>query len=577
MLLTIYDLSGIQDFIFSSNKLYEMVGASYLVSKALFGNVPEVLGEAGRDWEEREVGELHPEEFGDVPGKVVYIGGGNALVLFKDETAAQSTTFKLQKRIFEQTGGALRLCHASVEIDDESKPLGDYQKEWVSKLIANKGVAVPVSTAMGFALNRLDNTSYEPLLYFDDSEFKAFFSRRDDNDDNLRLRGFATRSAYLKTREYLREYKLQKGEPQHNSYLSRLTESFINADSSQGPQFMVRFEDAFPMPQDDGDDDDDNASGKRYLAIVHLDGNTMGLKIAHFIESLTSQGLDIYSSLAQMRDLSKWINHVYQDALRSMVDEVFPNQGAEIPFRPIICDGDDITFITTSEKALDCIDAFTKALGKGEAPDETLPKKSELKIGIGIAFTPLKFPFSTAYRIAEELCGNAKRAALSRLGEDEQVSSVDFHVCSGELLTDIDTFRKKNYQYTQDGQSYSLVLRPYHFDIAEGDTNELFSYASLRQNLKDFANRQEPGDAVADRQESEAAVRKALMSMREAYTAGMSAAEQQGRYLKARAAVGASKLDEKLAQNFSEPFKAGYARYFDALDIFELVTLGGGE
>ena len=49
--IAIYDISGIQSFIFSTNKLREMVGGSKIVHKILFELLPKKLGYEKRNAE----------------------------------------------------------------------------------------------------------------------------------------------------------------------------------------------------------------------------------------------------------------------------------------------------------------------------------------------------------------------------------------------------------------------------------------------------------------------------------------------------------------------------------------------
>ena len=86
--LVMYDLSGIQDFIFSTNRVKEIVGASCVVSNALFGNVPRILGEDRDDWRAYDATDYRSID--NDKGRTVYIGGGNALVLFGSMDAATS-------------------------------------------------------------------------------------------------------------------------------------------------------------------------------------------------------------------------------------------------------------------------------------------------------------------------------------------------------------------------------------------------------------------------------------------------------------------------------------------------------
>ena len=97
MILALYDLSGIQKFIFSTNKVKEIIGASIVVNKALFENIPEMLGEDTDDWKKGEF------TFGDGDTqKIVYIGGGNALLMFDGFETEKAFSDKLSERVFFQ-------------------------------------------------------------------------------------------------------------------------------------------------------------------------------------------------------------------------------------------------------------------------------------------------------------------------------------------------------------------------------------------------------------------------------------------------------------------------------------------
>ena len=101
MQVAIYDITGIQDFIFSSNKLAEILGASVLVQR-LFGTFFLEL------------------EGGKGCRRVVYAGGGNAMVEFDDEPQMQAANRELARRFLRETGGALRFATSACGSDGAS-------------------------------------------------------------------------------------------------------------------------------------------------------------------------------------------------------------------------------------------------------------------------------------------------------------------------------------------------------------------------------------------------------------------------------------------------------------------------
>ena len=64
--IAIYDISGIQSFIFSTNKLREMVGGSKIVHKILFELLPQKLGYGNNNWEDEDFSK-------DIPSNNLYI------------------------------------------------------------------------------------------------------------------------------------------------------------------------------------------------------------------------------------------------------------------------------------------------------------------------------------------------------------------------------------------------------------------------------------------------------------------------------------------------------------------------
>lgn len=574
--LVMYDLSGIQGFIFQTNRLKEIAGASYLVSKAFFSNIPELAGEKTNAWKLRK-----PEEFGNLePDQaiVVYIGGGNALVLFGGRERARDFTKALKRKVFLQTAGALRVCSASIEIGDEARLADclDFSNpdSLRSRLDRSKSKAPLALTARGFSINRLDNESYEPILYFEEAI-----------NDRGKRRNFLPRNRRFKLEEYARQHS--RGATRE--YTSPLLELH------EGREFEVEFDGFFKEEGSCG-------SGKYFLAVVHIDGNTMGQRIAGFLEAARNKDQSFEQDLSDMRDLSVYIGDSYKNALTQMIDCVYGSHEGALPFRPVVADGDDITFICRSEKAFECFNSFVFALHEPrelQPKNDGLPKPSEFSVGCGIALVKSSYPFSSAYEIAEELCKNAKRAGIERLGLDIEastdslsgnqspISSVDFHVCAGELVGDIAEFRER-YLVQNDaatGENVMLCARPYHLGIIEernGDSEAVdFSLASFLRLLGELQHRsgdsEEGGSWIA---------RSKLKRLRDKYGEGVNQARLYGQTIIERdvalqrsGAEGGEGRNKFIGQ-FEKPFisnqsleegrKCLYARFFDALDVIDL-------
>ncbi|WP_148888192.1 hypothetical protein [Streptococcus cristatus] len=162
--IAIYDISGIQSFIFSTNKLREMVGGSKIVHKILFELLPKKLGYENDNWENEDFSKEIPQ---GRSGNVIYIGGGNALVLYENEESYKSVTIELQKEVFELSGGGIRLCHAKIKIDHLDKKgsfVEKIQKPLMQALTTYKQNTAPIQTARGFAFGAQDNETKEPIV-----------------------------------------------------------------------------------------------------------------------------------------------------------------------------------------------------------------------------------------------------------------------------------------------------------------------------------------------------------------------------------------------------------------------------
>lgn len=492
MILTIYDLSGIQNFIFSTNKLKEIIGASKIVSMALFENIPDLLGEDREKWKKESFSFESEDE-----KKIVYIGGGNALMVFDSESTEKEFTKNLSEKIFLQSGGAIRLCAASI-ILAENESLAENQRKLMEKLDAEKKKSGNLLPSLCAPFVAYDNNNYEALVY--------------ENGECM------TRSRRAKLNAYALQSTAFRGVLPDNK------------------KFATEF-DKFAK---DGE--------KNYLAIIHIDGNTMGIKIREFVESLKTT---IIPSFDEMKNLSVKISKLYKEVLKETASTVFKETDGELPFRPIIADGDDITIMLDSHYAFKFVETFFENLNGKEIFGEGFVPTA----AAGIVFSKIKFPFSKAYEIAEECCKNAKSKTLEREGRAK--NSVDFQMIYSGVNENLKATRKAYYEINDDAALVNLIRRPYVFD-----SESKYSYEKYK----------EISQTVSGLMKSKAIARTKLKGLRNAYGGGKTEAENYLIYIKSHTK---SEKEVKAAKTLENIFNENSeAILFDYLDIMDIALEG---
>ena len=202
-----------------------------------------------------------------------------------------------------------------------------------------------------------------------------------------------------------------------------------------------------------------------FIAIVHLDGNAMGARVARFYEKHGTEPWNVFKKT--IREFSDCIDRDYKNAYRMMTAEISRQIGLGVladldlkdgffPVRRIITSGDDICFVAEGRIGIEAAAVFLNALGSicnaqdGEAYSGCA----------GIAIVHQKYPFFRAYELAESLCANAKKfgAQLGKITDTDPgaVCAVDWHIEHAEIGDSLEEIREE--YLTRDG--VHLELRP---------------------------------------------------------------------------------------------------------------------
>lgn len=308
MILALYDVTGIQDFIFSSNKTKENIGASLIVQQVFEEFLVDVLNDMSElkvetDWENSD--KLLIKDDPSIDAEVIYIGGGNSLVLFRDLESGKRTTQALAVKLLNATKGSLGVVvgYQETKLESFSQDLVELHKKVAKKkdefiqTTPLKGIAITYEAGDGLAKSSKDLSDISSDL----ASKKSEFVKRDSFEKLLQV--------------------------------------------PQGYSFPQEFDD---LGQVEGDS---------FIAVVHIDGNSMGDFIDNKIKAIDNYP----EAVLTMRSLSKTIRNTYIKVFREVNDvlidkrddiEKSPKVNLKnnkkktfLPIRPLIINGDDVTFV----------------------------------------------------------------------------------------------------------------------------------------------------------------------------------------------------------------------------------------
>lgn len=444
--LTQIEVSGIQEYIFGSNNLKQNIGASELVTQATTDWVVTALNERNVQhnavWDDLDKSWRLTDWSADLlPAQIIYWGGGNALILFSGQPAQYAIPFTqtLTRKAVKQARG-LSLVVAHERLD------------WDSDAAAKKHVALREQVAVR-KLNRQQDT---PLLGLGVTASCVFtgLPAVETDEDGSRI------SQAVKHKH--------KGYARAKDRLSNLLR-----EVSRGYEFTEDF----------------NRLGERgessYIAVIHADGNGMGKRFEAIAEAHPlAQDNDAYCR--QLRHLSQTVEKKATVALQAtvafLINSLHPRNGKfggvvpvptrdkvpELPFRPIVFGGDDVTFISEGRLGLSLAAYYLSQIADGNLPGS---KKGEtgdpLFARAGVAIVKNHYPFARAYDLADALCSSAKDK-LPELTPQEAKNTehkgiiLDWHYATSGVILSLEQVREREYR-SQDG--HSLLMRPVRLDI----------------------------------------------------------------------------------------------------------------
>lgn len=419
-MLAVYDFRSKQEFIYRTNRMREITGASELIAgmyKKLLS--PSTAGlKIRNDWDKPNPMPLFhddgtPALADDEEGAVVYEGGGNLLVLYRNWQTYLAANKSFSRRVIEES---YSLCMIVGGVEWEHSP--DSSKtssfEWnrtraYEQLDRCKRIGDASVPCNVLPYTQVDRTSFQPIVKKDDKDYG------DITEEGLRKR---------RAFDALPEDRKNEGK-------------FI--------------------------DDLGTEHGKDSLiAVLYFDGNSIGERVKSAVEEGVAQGLSDIDAMRRFSiDLHRKLVDNTRDAMIDAINRAAREHGNKFGGQRIIIDhGDEITLICNAHAAPFALDAyFSKLQGTGYHACG------------GVAFCHTHDPFAEVYRIAEECCESGKKANRSiqrnameglmgkealRASREADENYIDMHFCRSGITGTLEQIR--------DAQEAEFTARPYQVE-----------------------------------------------------------------------------------------------------------------
>ena len=452
----LFDTRSIQRFIYTGNKLRTNIGASYLVTHVFDQQLVPVLMAEGFTVDADSWKKRLPLEKLSLPQQAIFAsnGGGSALVLFSTGTS-QDTLLSIVQHFSRQLLVLIPGLHigAAFGILDPSR-FQESLSQLYDKLKTTQNRVFPVVNIPYTGLTLRCPVNGETAHRYEEksplSGNQHFFSQE----------------TYT---------KLQASKMAMKELENRLSQDKMESICSRY-RFPLELSE-LGMVQNE----------KNYFAIVHIDGNNMGLKFqscqtpeerSQLSEEVAQKTWDSFVRLLES------IEDEYGEYLKSpdipagKTPGAIENTRPYLPIRPLILGGDDITFVCASSMALAYVRRFMDYLMDPHIGGARLKAAKSIDSCAGIAILKTTYPFFRGYELAEQLCDAAKQ----KMRATGPSCWLDFAILHGEQAPTLEEIRTQEYTGVT-GREGGLHFGPYQVGNQENNQKDSAHYYDLENLL----------------------------------------------------------------------------------------------
>ena len=217
-----------------------------------------------------------------------------------------------------------------------------------------------------------------------------------------------------------------------------------------------------------------------WIAVIHADGNALGSVLQNMAKGIKESGEYKNGNTEQKNDLQKKIFNEFSKQLKAATEKAAQIAFAEIvemnknniyPFRPVVLGGDDLTVIIRADLAYDFTKAYLKAFEKqtdlhfkekfkvnGVQKSLNDFKVTKLTACAGIAYIKDKYPFHYGVHLAESLVKEAKKFSKSdEIHINKEIpapSSLSFYKVQSSFTDELKDMKKRTHYAEESDVSF---------------------------------------------------------------------------------------------------------------------------
>lgn len=409
-------IQGIQEYIYATNDLQEIIGASEIID-SLGRNLKDKKKDDGEIF-----GMFDELKQNGLVEQILLNAAGNFRAIVNGEENLKKIVYNLPKKIMQNAYG--------ITVSQATAPYnGDY--ETASKILEQRlktqrnRPSLPLDMSINFMLLAPKTA-------------RAVYKIKNKKDEKILLDISSAQKREAHTRWFNKRREKDKEDKKDVQFIELKEFSQILND-------------------------------KNKLAIIHADGNGLGILVKNLVE-VVKKNNDTGAIARFSESLDKATKNAFAKAKEKTKAALGKNS---LKIKELILSGDDMTAVCDADIALE----FTKNFIE-EFENQTDNKKPDIEQKLtmcaGIAYCNEKFPFHYAVALAEELCAAAKKHSKSKYVKDQEKdiapSCLMFHNIQSSNFQSWDNFIKDELTIKNKGNNIRCDFGPYYLK-KDGEAN----------------------------------------------------------------------------------------------------------